>query len=79
MSNVISIPQIPNKDQIVYTYEFDIEFSDPDNSKVKVKPIAIVQVYKECDYESTFNPIHIMALQFKRSDVFILKRIRKTL
>jgi hypothetical protein len=79
MSNVVEIPSIQNKDQIIYTYEFEIEFYDPENEEVSVKPISIIQVYKECDYISTFNPIYAMTLQFKITDVFILKKNQKNI
>jgi hypothetical protein len=38
MSTEVKLPDIPNKDRLIYTYKFEIELYDPDNEKVKVKP-----------------------------------------
>jgi hypothetical protein len=73
MSNVIELPKIPNENQIIYTYLFDLKFYTDD---VTIEPVSIDHIYKECDYNNNFNPVFLMNIQVKKTDLFLLKRLQ---
>jgi hypothetical protein len=76
MSNIIELPDIPNENKIIYTYLFDLKFYTED---VIIEPIVIDHIYKECDYKNNFNPILLMNIQVKKTDLFLLKRLQREL
>jgi hypothetical protein len=76
MSQIIELPAIPNKDQFIYTYQFDLLFY---NDTVKIEPVSVNHVHKESDYRENFNPVYLMNIQVKKKDLLLLKRHQKDL
>jgi hypothetical protein len=76
MSVTIELPNIPNENQNIYTYVYKVTFY---TENVKVEPLAITHVIKECNYSTNFNPVFIMNIQVTKKDLFLLKRNQKEL
>jgi hypothetical protein len=76
MSELIKPPDIPNDKQIIYTYIFDLKFYNEDTV---IEPLAIDYIHKECNYAKSFNPVLLMNIQVKKTDLFLLKRLQHEL
>jgi hypothetical protein len=76
MSQIIDLPAIPNESQFLYTYQFELVFY---NDTVKIEPVAINHVHKESNFRDSFNPVYLMNIQVKKSDLLLLKRNQKDL
>jgi hypothetical protein len=76
MPNTIELPNIPNEKQLIYTYLFELKFYNEDTI---IEPVSIENIYKECDYTNNFNPILLMNIQVKKTDLFMLKRLHHEL
>jgi hypothetical protein len=76
MSQTTELPEIPNENQFIYTYQFEVVFY---NDTVKVEPVLINHVHKESNFSENFNPIYLMSIDVKKTDLLLLKRHQKDL
>jgi hypothetical protein len=79
MASVITLPEIKNEDQVIYTYTFEVKFYDPEDEKISITPLTVGYAHKECDYQGAFNPVYIMQLEVTKIDMFKLKQYQKNI